>query len=167
MKTTIEQLRKNKGLFEQLLNNVDKDMILWKPLPDKWCLLEIVCHLYDEEREDFRFRAKWVLEKPNTLPPPFNPLEWVEAHEYMKQDYEDMVTKFLKEREQSIAWLQSLKDPQWDNYYMHPKLGKTTAQHYVDNWLAHDYLHIRQLLKLKFDYLKHHSGNSLEYAGIW
>lgn len=167
MESIIDQLEKNHGIFKQLLGDVDEDLITWKQDPAKWNLLEIVCHLYDEEREDFRFRTKWVLEKPNQLPPQFNPLDWVEAHEYSKQDYSEMVAKFLEERTKSVAWLRSLKDPEWLNSYMHPKLGETTAKHYLDNWLAHDYLHVRQILKLKFDYLKHRTGNNLKYAGIW
>jgi hypothetical protein len=26
----------------------------WKPTPEAWSILEVVCHLGDEEREDFR-----------------------------------------------------------------------------------------------------------------
>jgi hypothetical protein len=129
--------------------------------------LEIVCHLYDEEQFDFRFRAQWVLEQPNTPPPPFNPIDWVTDHKYMDQNYDDMVKTFLSERDTSIVWLQDLKNPNWDNYYIHPKLGKVTAKHYLDNWLAHDYLHVRQIIKQKFDYLNSQTNENLEYAGIW
>lgn len=167
MNYCIEQLEKNLSVFEQILEDIDNDLILWKPKPDKWCLLEIVCHLYDEERLDFRFRTKWVLEKPNELPPQFNPLDWVKDHKYLEQDYNEMVTKFITERKKSIDWLRSLTNPKWDNFYIHPKLGKTDAKHYLDNWLAHDYLHIRQILKLKFDYLMQYTGNDLRYAGTW
>jgi len=162
-----EQLKKNKFVFQSLLEGVQSELITWRPRPDKWCLLEIVCHLYDEEQFDFRFRAQWVLEQPNTPPPPFNPIDWVTDHKYMEQNYDDVVKTFLSERDASIAWLQDLKNPNWDNYYIHPKLGKVTAKHYLDNWLAHDYLHVRQIIKQKFDYLMSQTNENLEYAGIW
>lgn len=162
-----EQLKKNKFVFQSLLEGVQPELITWRPRPDKWCLLEIVCHLYDEEQFDFRFRAQWVLEQPNTPPPPFNPIDWFTDHKYMEQNYDDMVKTFLSERDASIAWLQDLKNPNWDNYYIHPKLGKVTAKHYLDNWLAHDYLHVRQIIKQKFDYLMSQTNENLEYAGIW
>jgi hypothetical protein len=85
----------------------------------------------------------------------------------MEQNYEDMVKTFLSEREASIAWLKELKKPNWNNSYQHPKLGKVTAKHYLDNWLAHDYLHVRQIIKQKFDYLTSQTNENLEYAGIW
>ncbi len=167
MNFIIEQLQQNKSVFYNLLKDVNKDMLLWKQTPEKWCLLEIVCHLYDEEREDFRFRTKWVLDKPNQTPPAFNPVVWVSERNYMQQDYNNMLNKFISEREQSISWLKSLDKPKWENYYEHPKKGKLTAKFFLTNWLAHDYLHIRQIIKLKFDYLEHQSGEMLDYAGIW
>lgn len=163
----IEQLHQNKTVFYNLLKDIKEDMFLWKQTPEKWCLLEIVCHLYDEEREDFKFRTKWVLEQPNETPPQFNPVVWVTERNYIGQDYNTMLNKFIEEREQSIKWLKSLENPKWNNSYIHSKLGKLSAKFFLTNWLAHDYLHIRQITKLKFDYLKHQSGENLDYAGIW
>jgi len=167
MNFIIKQLQQNKSVFSNLLKDVKEDMYLWKQTPEKWCLLEIVCHLYDEEREDFKFRTQWVLEKPGETPPQFNPVAWVTERNYIGQDYDQTLNKFIEEREQSIIWLQSLENPKWENYYEHPKKGKLTAKFFLTNWLAHDYLHFRQITKLKFDYLEHQSGEMIDYAGIW
>ena len=167
MEFVIEQLQKNKNIFMKLFKDENEELFLWKQTSEKWCLLEILCHLYDEEREDFRFRTKWVLERPNQIPPPFNPIDWVTDHKYMQQDYTEMLNKFMHERDESIKWLKTLENVNWDNSFDHPKLGKMTAEYYLNNWLAHDYLHIRQIVKLKFDYLRNISGENLDYAGIW
>ena len=162
-----EQLRQNKTVFNNILKDCDEDMFLWKQSPEKWCLLEIVCHLYDEEREDFRFRVQWVLEKPNTVPPPFNPVNWVSERNYISQNYNEKLSAFLEEREHSLMWLSKLEDLNWENSFDHPKLGTLSAKYFLTNWLAHDYLHIRQILKLKFDYLNNQSIEGLDYAGTW
>jgi len=167
MNDIIEQLEKNKALFYNLLKHEDDTMILWKQSPKKWDLLHIVCHLHDEEVDDFRYRVQWVLEKPNETPPPFNPLDWVTERNYKQQDYTSKLDAFIAEREKSIAWLKSLKNVNWDSYFEHAKLGKLTAKYFLVNWLAHDYLHIRQILKLKFDCLQQQSGEFLDYAGGW
>lgn len=60
----ISQLESNIGLFREIFTNVSEDLIQWRNEPGKWNLLEIVCHFYDEEREDFRARLKHVLENP-------------------------------------------------------------------------------------------------------
>ena len=93
MNFIIEQLQQNKSVFYDLLKDVKEDMYLWKQTPEKWCLLEIVCHLYDEEREDFKFRTQWVLEKPHQKPPPINPVGWVTERNYIGQDYNQALNK--------------------------------------------------------------------------
>lgn len=167
MNFVVEQLQKNKLIFKNLFKGEDEDLFLWKQTPEKWCLLEIICHLYDEEREDFRYRTKWVIERPNEIPPPFNPIDWVTEHNYIQQDYSDMIEKFMHEREQSVEWLKSLNNVNWNNFFEHPKLGKMSAKYFLNNWLAHDYLHIRQIIKLKFDFFNKKIEGDLNYAGIW
>jgi len=77
-----------------MLFGLTKEMYLWKPAPEKWCLLEIVCHLYDEEREDFRARTRHVLETPTDTLPPIDPQGWVGSRKYIHQDYPEVLNKF-------------------------------------------------------------------------
>ena len=166
MKDIIFQLEANKKVFEGLLEGIQKDQQLWRPAENKWCLLEIVCHLYDEERDDFRFRMKWCLEYPEEIPPTFDPKAWISERNYMEQDYEQMLSKLLAERESSISWLKSLETIDPTAGFLHPKLGRMTAHTFLINWLAHDYLHIRQILRYQFEFLKS-KGEDLDYAGNW
>ncbi len=161
------KLRKNREVFKELLQEVPEDEYLWKTHPDQWFLLEVVCHLHDEEREDFRTRLRYALENPEKAPPAFDTLVWVKERNYIGQNYGEMLQKFLDERSASITWLRSLENPPWDNAYQHPELGPRSARLYLVNWLAHDYLHIRQINKLKYCYLQETSGEDLQYAGNW
>ena len=163
----IQELTRNKLVFNELLTGLTDEEFLWKQNPEKWCLLEIICHLYDEEREDFRTRTKQVLESPELPLPKIDPVGWVIERKYLQRNFSEKLKDFLSEREQSIKWLQSLKNPKWENAYNHPKLGKMTAKLILTNWLAHDYLHIRQITKLKYDHLKSKSDADLSYAGNW
>lgn len=163
----IEELKRNKNIFEGLLNGLSKTQYLWKPSPDKWCQLEIVCHLYDEESEDFRARTKHVLENYELPLPAIDPVGWVAERKYIEQDFNQKLTDFLKERERSVKWLESLENPNWDNFYKHPLFGEMTAGMFLANWLAHDYIHIRQIIKLKYAYLERKSSENLTYAGEW
>ena len=162
-----QELSRNQQVFKALLGDTGSVQVQWKSSPDKWSLLEIVCHLYDEEREDFRARIRHVFETPGSPMPPLNPTGWVQERKYAQQDYMEKLTAFLQERAQSIEWLLSLSDPPWYNAYHHPTFGALTARMFLVNWLAHDYLHFRQITRLKYDYLKQVSGESLDYAGSW
>jgi hypothetical protein len=163
----IASLKNNREAFRHLLEKATDDEIYWSQEPGKWCLLEIVCHLHDEEIEDFRTRVKCVLEDPYQPPPPIDPVGWVKERKYRDRNFEEILFKFLKERDLSIKWLESLKDPAWGNTYVHPKLGPMSAILFLTNWLAHDVLHFRQIIRLKYEYLKEMSGISLDYAGRW
>lgn len=163
----IKKLETNIETIKSLFNNLSKEEYLWKPQPEKWCLLEIACHLYDEDREDFRARLKHTLENPDDKMPSIDPAGWVISRKYAQQDFERTVANFLEERNNSVNWLNSLHQPKWENSYKHPKFGTFTAEMFLDNWLAHDYLHIRQITATKYAYLKSHSTQRMDYAGEW
>lgn len=163
----IRQLAANAPVFRALLEGVPREQYLWKPDEYKWCILEVLCHLYDEEREDFRTRVRHVMEHHGTAPPPIDPVGWVKTRNYIEQDYEHKLADFLAEREQSIRWLDSLENPPWQNAFPHGHFGPMTADYFLRNWLAHDYLHFRQITRLKHQYLREHTPDGLDYAGSW
>lgn len=163
----ISALENNLSTFSSLMRNINKDVYLFKPKPQSWCILEIICHLYDEERNDFRMRLQTVLESPHKHPPSIDPESWVKQHDYINQNFRLKVKAFKKERKESLRYLRSLENPQWSNYYEHPTLGKLNGNHFLSNWLAHDYLHIRQITHRKYQYLQQISTNDCSYAGQW
>lgn len=163
----IDQLESNFHTFKSILSNIPEELIRWRSEAGKWNFLEIVCHLNDEEREDFRTRVMQVLEDPSVTFPSIDPVGWVEQRNYAAKNFDTMLLRFLEERKLSVSLLREMKQPPWSNTYHHPKLGPLSGTLLLSNWLAHDYLHLRQLLKLKYDYHKQKSGEELSYAGNW
>ena len=163
----ITQLENNKANFSNLLENKSQEEYLWRSNPEKWCLLEIVCHLVDEEREDFRARVRHALEYSDRDLVPIDPVGWVVKRGYINQDYNGVLKSFLDERDMSIWWLKSLKDVNWNNEIVHAQLGPLSAKLFLTNWLAHDYLHIRQIIRYQYFYLEEKTGVDLNYAGKW
>ncbi|MGB0918594.1 MAG: DinB family protein, partial [Flavobacteriales bacterium] len=139
----------------------------WKPSAEKWNLLDVVSHFVDEEVEDFRARVGSILNDPSKPLQPFNPEAWVMERKYSENNFESKIAEFVAERAKSVAWLRGLNNPKWDNAFQHPKVGPVTAQLILENWLAHDILHIRQILGLKYGYLKVNAKSPLDYAGNW
>lgn len=163
----IMALETNLGVFAAQLRGVSGALQVWRPREDHWCLLEIACHLFDEEREDFRARVASVLADPSRRPTQIDPQGWGTERRYMDQDYDAKVEAFLAEREQSLMWLRGVTDAPWDNAYEHPEYGPLSALFFLTNWVAHDYLHLRQITKVKFLYLDAHADATLQYAGEW
>jgi len=145
----IKNLDFNVATFAALVNGATEDEYFFKP------------------DEDFRTRVRMVLESPSEPLPKINPTGWVKERNYMERDFKVMVKRFIAERKISIDWLNSLKTPDWQHTHIHPKLGPVTANYFLENWLAHDYLHIRQITRLRYQYLQKISLNTLQYAGNW
>ena len=163
----IHQLARHGEVFRTLFSGLSSVEITWRAAPEKWCALEIICHLYDEEREDFRARLRSTLESPGSPWPKIDPPSWMTERRYMEQDFDAVVQKFLHERAGSVRWLNSLADAPWSNAYLHPKVGPVSCELLLTNWVAHDLHHIRQLNNLRYDHLRAHSTVPLDYAGKW
>ena len=83
-----------------------------------------------------------------------------------ERDFTDSLSKWLNEREQSIAWLKNLDAPDWKSTGLHPKLGPMFAELVLANWLAHDLLHIRQIVAVLWANLSFEvEPITLDYAG--
>jgi hypothetical protein len=138
-----------------------------RPSPEAWSILEVVAHLLDEEREDFRPRLDLVLHRPHETWAPIDPPAWVTARGYNDRELGATLSGFLTERERSLAWLASLTAPDWSHEYQ-ASFGPITAGDLAASWAAHDLLHTRQLLELRRARLlalaaPHRTG----YAGDW
>lgn len=163
----INQLEANLQTFQGLFN-IPAEQTHWKPSPEIWSMVEIVNHLVDEEIEDFRFRLRSTLETPEKPWPRYDPSNFVTERNYAARDYDESLTNFERERQESITWLNGLVEPDWKQCYVHPKAGPLSAEFLLTNWVAHDYHHIRQINALKYEFLKDHTTPTpLDYAGKW
>lgn len=163
----VDQLDRHGRLFAELFSGAALEETRHRAAPGKWCLLEAVCHLHDEEREDFRARVRHVLETPDQPMPKIDPQAWITERKYMAQDFNARLSDFLLERARSVEWLRGLADPDWKRSYLHPKVGPISAEFLLANWVAHDLHHIRQVNAMRYAYLKDTCGAGLDYAGQW
>lgn len=163
----IDRLGKNRGVFAGLVRGISLEQARWKPAPDKWSMLEVVNHLYDEEREDFRQRLELTLADPKQPWPPIDPRNWVTTRAYNERELDASLDNFFAEREKSIAWLSQLSLPKWENQNEGPN-GLLAAGDLMASWMAHDFLHIRQLTRLHWQYVGALADPySTGYAGPW
>ena len=149
----IERLVTNAEVIRRLLSGVSGEQARWKPAPDRWSLLEVINHLCDEEREDFRTRLDLLLHQAERPWPPIDPLNWVTLREYNGRDPEPSLHAFLSERQQSVKWLKSLSHPAWQAAHSHPEAGTIRAGDLMVSWVAHDFFHIRQITNLLWESL--------------
>lgn len=161
------QLASNAGRIEALVRGVSGEQARWKPDYEAWSMLEVVNHLYDEEREDFRARLDLILHHPEQEWPPIDPEGWAACREYGKRDIETSLRGFLKEREDSLGWLESLGSPDWETVHT-SQYGSMRAGDMLASWVTHDHIHLRQLIDLHQAYaIAQGKPFSPDYAGPW
>jgi hypothetical protein len=167
--SSIAALEANAAAIAALARAMPSDQVRWRPSPGAWSTLEVVNHLGDEEREDFRTRLDTILHRPGEMPPAIDPEGWVVTRGYNQRDFEESLTRFLDERRQSLAWLRSLSAPDWSRAWAHPSGDFTIrAGDVLTAWAAHDLLHLRQLVELQYGRRAIDAAPyDMEYAGEW
>ena len=161
-----EHLQVNGVVFRHLFQGVSNEQARWKPGKQRWSILEVINHLYDEEREDFRKRLALVLNNPRESWPPIDPEGWVVQRRYNERNLLQSLHNFFEERKKSLLWLNKLASPDWQATHHHPRMGPMSAELILVNWLAHDLFHIRQVTDLQFAYLAETvKPVSLNYSG--
>lgn len=133
------------GVLRELLAGLEEEEVRFRPAAGMWSILEIVSHLADEERLDFRPRLERTLRNVTEAWEPIAPEEWVSAHRYDEGEIGEMLERFCREREASLAWCHGLAAPDWSNTHPHPHLGPLRAGDLLVSWTVHDHLHHRQI----------------------
>ena len=165
--TLYQELQNSTEMVRALLSGITQAAAQAKPSAKSWSILEVICHLYDEEREDFREHLDFILYRQNEDWHSVDPVHWVIERKYNEQNFAEMQNRFFAEREKSLNWLQELSNPNWEATYT-SQFGSMKAGDMFASWIAHDNLHIRQLVELR--HLKIEDITEpyeIGYAGDW
>ncbi len=164
----IRHMSGNAEAIRALAQTISEEQAHWKPNPDSWCLKEVMGHVYNEERIDFRQHLKEMLNDP--------PKRWGELHheEWINvKNYRQALEGFIIEREASIAWLKTLESPNWDiktqtSFGPDHVMITLSAGDVLLSWVEHDILHLRQMVELLHGWnVKQAAPYSVNYAGGW
>ena len=166
-KTLYQELVNSTEMILSLLADISQDEAQIKPNPESWSILEVVCHLYDEEREDFREHLDFILHRQNEEWHRIDPDGWVTERKYNEKNFTEMQEKFFSERKNSLEWLQGLSNANWETTYS-SQFGSMKAGDMFTSWVAHDNLHIRQLTELRRNKIvRITKPYDIQYAGDW
>jgi len=167
LQSAIAQLKTQGQAILPLADGLSLEQARWKPDEKSWSVLEVMNHLVDEEVLDFRRHLDHLLHTPKDPWPEIDPQGWVNSKHYNERQLDATLAAFVAEREKSIAWLHTLKALNWDSAAAMP-WGSLSAGDMLASWLAHDLLHLRQLIELRYALTE--SGSEpyrVEYAGGW
>ena len=167
LENIISQMEGNAQAIRALVENCSDQQAGWKPDDSSWSILEVINHLLDEEREDFRAHLDQALHAGEGAWSRIDPQGWVTARGYNQRALAPSLEAFLEEREKSLRWLQELEEVDWEQAYQSP-FGSIRAGDILAAWVAHDLLHMRQLVELQWAYLVQEvAPYEVRYAGEW
>ena len=164
----IRQFTGNAEGMRALVQTLSNEQAQWKPNPDTWSMKEVMEHVYNEERIDFRKILKRMLNAPSKPAGESLQEEYVPVESCRKA-----LEGFLMERDASIKWLKALKSPDWDVTSQWPfgpegVVMAFSAGDVLLSWVEHDILHLRQMIELLHAWNeKQASLYSVQYAGGW
>jgi hypothetical protein len=159
-------LASNAQAMRALVESISDAQAEWKPDEATWSMKQVMAHVYNEERMDFRKHLEELLGDPpqpwDSIPMPWTPVT----------SCRQALVDFLAERESSIAWLNGLGSQNWGTVqevrFGENEILSMSAGEVLVSWPEHDILHLRQMIEL------HHAWNEkqaapylLRYAGGW
>ncbi|MCA1637338.1 MAG: DinB family protein [Acidobacteria bacterium] len=160
-------MSQNAKTIESLVSGLCDEQINWKSAPEQWSISHIVYHLWRTEEKDFRSRLEKTLRDPQEEWTPLSPQEMRLEQIGDDNNLEKYLQNFLDEREKSIAWLKTLESPNLENTHQHQQM-KLSAGDLLASWLSHDFLHIKQIARVHYDYINQISQPfKTDYAGKW
>lgn len=162
-------LAANARTIESLIRPVSEEQARWRADGKGWAIVEVMAHLLDEERDDFRKRIRLTIENSALAWPPIDPEGWARDRNYLQWELIPTLDAFLEERRHSVEWLRSLGDVDWNLATTFPRPhGPMRIGDLLTSWIAHDFLHSRQLLRLHFQYhAEQCQPFTTLYAGSW
>jgi hypothetical protein len=165
--TLYRELENSTEMIRGLLTGITQQESQIKPSPESWSMLEVICHLYDTEREDFREHLDFILHRQHEQYHAIDPQGWIKERKYNEQDFVQMQAKFFAERRQSLEWLKGISNASWDTTYT-SEYGSLSAGEMFSCWVAHDNLHLRQFVELRRMRIENITRPyPIEYAGDW
>jgi hypothetical protein len=124
----------------------DVSLLREREAEGRWSPLEILAHVEEEERRDFRVRARLAAEGRSFEDQHrIDPAGWVAAHRYNEKDPREVLEAFERERADSVAWLATLDPAALERTVDVPQVGAMRCGDFVAAWRVHDLLTARQL----------------------
>jgi hypothetical protein len=139
---TIAVLRVDGARWRALATGLDQDLLRRPPAPGEWSALECLGHAVDTEAAVFAARVRVILAgepsfaafDPDTESTPIttdtDPTALAERHALL--------------RAESLALLATITEADLDRTARHAELGPVTLRELLNEWAAHDLMHVGQ-----------------------
>ena len=127
-----------------LLDGLEPALWRERPAPAEWSPVEIVCHLRDEEAEDFGARVRVVVQGAERFAP-IDPVRWAAERRYRDSDPAAALAAFAERRAANLVFLATVPLDRLRATVTQSGTGTLSGLDLLAAWVTHDRLHLAQL----------------------
>src|SRR5579862_1277995 len=148
-KKQLDDAEKSPKQVAAAVSGLSDKVLRYKPLPDKWCILEILAHLADVEII-YGYRFRQMLADKEPVIAPIDQDAWARNLGYMESSPPELVALYGLNRHATVQLLRRLKESDLKKSARHPeKDHPVTVADYVQMMSKHGPNHLEQIERLK------------------
>lgn len=117
--------------LEDLLRDLDEQTFRWRPIPNKWSIKEIMCHLRDMERLAYLERYRRILTEDNPQLANVDQDRIAFESDYINQDAHAALNEFKQLRRETLQTLEAAPTEVWSRSGTHETDGPLTVEQLV------------------------------------
>ena len=114
-----------------LLEDLDEETLRWRPIPNKWSIKEIMCHLRDMELLAYLGRYRKILTEDNPSLANVDQDQLAVESDYINQDAKAAFQEFKLLRSETIQTLEAAPPEVWSRSGTHSTDGPMTLEQLV------------------------------------
>ena len=138
------ELARLPAVLDPLLAGLDEAGARTRPATNEWSPVEILCHLRDEETEDFGARLRVIVDGGSEFTP-IDPERWAVDRRYHEAKLPEVLEALRARRQASLDLLASVSPEALNGFRAHTRLGRLSGHDILTAWVAHDRIHLAQL----------------------
>jgi DinB superfamily len=141
----IDRYARGPALIDAALARVPKEVLQWRPAPDKWSVHQVVVHCGDSEVNS-HMRIRYVVCEREPLVVGYDENRWVREQDYHAHPLEPALAAMHAARANTVPLLQRLTDEQWKRFGRHTEhAGPYSAERWLELYAEHLEIHARQI----------------------
>jgi DinB family protein len=132
--------------LDDLLQGLDEETLRWRPVPTKWSVKEILCHLRDMETNAYLARYVRMLKEDNPFLPNIDQDRLAVEGDYINQNAGLALLEFKRLRQETVGTLDAAPLESWSREGVHETDGKLTIEALVTRQIkGNDLNHLVQM----------------------
>ncbi|MBI3651154.1 MAG: DinB family protein [Acidobacteria bacterium] len=142
----LNNLRSLPNELADLLGDLDDETMRWRPIPNKWSIQEIMCHLRDMERLAYLARYRKILAEENPYLENVDQNRLAYDNDYLNQDTSAALEEFKNLRTETVRALAAISVEDWSRAGVHETDGRLTIEQLVNRQInGNDLNHLNQM----------------------